>query len=124
MKKVTWLLTLSITLMLVSCSFAEMSMADAPQKTDESPEMQFIGKWLSLQSAKDSVQTHLEFKEQGRGVELVTKGDSVISTYPFLYSFNNERVTFEASYVTLSGAYPYRFDKDTMFLGNLKYLKW
>lgn len=122
MKKNKWFLML-FTLMLASCSFAEMS-DESPMKTGDSAQSQFRGKWLSLRSANDSVQTHLEFKEQGRGEEFVTKGDSVISTYPFMYSLNSERITFEATFITLSGAYPYRFEKDTLFLGDLKYLRW
>lgn len=123
MKKGTWWFSMFLALILASCSFAKIS--DAPMRADnDSLYSPFIGKWLSLYSGKDSVQTHLEFKLEGQGTELVTKGDSVVSTYPFRYSCNDERITFEGTFVTLTGAYPYRFDKDTLFIGKFKYLKW
>lgn len=121
MKKTTLFLIL-ITMLLASCSAV---MTDQmPNANYDKSENYFLGKWISLQTAKDSLQTHVEFFDQGIGNEFITKGDSVMRTYPFRYSFNSESVTFESTYASLVGIYFYRFVDDTLFLGDTKYLRW
>lgn len=121
MKKTTLFLIL-ITMLLASCSAV---MTDQmPNANYDKSENYFLGKWISLQTAKDSLQTHVEFFDQGIGNEFITKGDSVMRTYPFRYSFNSESVTFESTYASLVGVHFYRFVDDTLFLGDTKYLRW